>query len=96
MKHLRSCSLFAAILALSMNAFSQTFDWPVDPYGHAYKVDASYGPRELGNIPGTFFHKGLDLNGIGGGSTDLNYPILAEADGTIFGIGMTGDSSPIK
>jgi len=57
-----------------------------------YRVDSVYGPRPL--EPGaSFFHRGIDLNrrgtGDATGDMDMNEPIRAAADGTIFGVGRT-------
>lgn len=73
---------------------AQELPWPRDPHGVEYRVESSYGPRYLGYkdgkpISGTFFHKGIDLNGrnLADSNGDKNYPIYAAAYGDIFGIG---------
>ena len=70
-------------------AIGQELPWPRDPHGVEYRVESSYGPRNLGGEPGTFFHKGIDLNGrnLDDNNGDKNYPLFAAAYGDIFGVG---------
>jgi len=65
--------------------------FPRDPSGLLYRIDSDYGPREFGGFD---FHTGVDLNQYGTTSAnpdaDINLPILAAANGTVFGTGITG------
>jgi len=86
-------SLIIVLNILRCCVSAQLVEWPTTPSGEPYRVESSYGPR-IAN--GTFFHKGLDFNEQGTSSADgtgekeKNYPIIAPASGTIFGIGYSG------
>ena len=98
MKSTQQLILAGVFICSSVSASAQLLPWPKDPYGVEYRVDSAYGPRDLGVdangnpiTVGTFFHKGLDLNGKESfGDSDINYTATAAGFGTIFGIGKTG------
>ncbi len=93
MRFKRYFFIVGVIACSAISAYAQLLPWPSDPEGYPYRVESAYGPRNV--VRGTFFHKGLDLNeqNTGGntGDADLNQPIIAPGDGTIFGIGRASD-----
>ena len=49
-----------------------------------WRIDSWYGPRNVRDQPrASKFHKGLDFNYTGGGSTDFGAKVIATHDGTV-------------
>ncbi|MCB4757112.1 MAG: M23 family metallopeptidase [Elusimicrobia bacterium] len=82
-----ACCLLACAFA---HANINRLPFPRDPNGNRLEVDSDYGPRDV--VTASFFHPGLDLNEQGTTPDgDLGLPVLAQADGSVFGTGMTSN-----
>ncbi|MCB4757114.1 MAG: hypothetical protein LHV69_08840 [Elusimicrobia bacterium] len=78
------------LVCASASASVSQLPFPRDTNGNRLQIDSDYGPRNANTA--SFFHPGLDLNEQGTSKDeDIGLPILAQADGSVFGTGRTSN-----